>query len=156
MVRQKGHGDNSSSRRTPSFLNERLISLQEKRIRDLDTYTDSLRFYNRELNIRLYSFIAMLDRQAQTAFQYREQKIAEAQRHSFRLIAGLVGAAIVLLIVSHIKIMRDIQCRERDSKQKEELISKLRKINGKNEELIKSRRKIIQTITHELRSPLAP
>ena len=42
-------------------LNERLISLQEKRIRDLDTYTDSLRFYNRELNIRLYSFIAMLD-----------------------------------------------------------------------------------------------
>lgn len=116
-------------------LNERLISLQEKRIRDLDTYTDSLRFYNRELNIRLYSFIAMLDRQAQTAFQYREQKIAEAQRHSFRLIAGLVGAAIVLLIVSHIKIMRDIQCRERDSKQKEELISKLRKINGKNEEL---------------------
>lgn len=136
-------------------LNERLISLQEKRIRDLDTYTDSLRFYNRELNIRLYSFIAMLDRQAQTAFQYREQKIAEAQRHSFRLIAGLVGAAIVLLIVSHIKIMRDIQCRERDSKQKEELISKLRKINGKNEELIKSRRKIIQTITHELRSPLA-
>lgn len=84
-------------------LNERLISLQEKRIRDLDTYTDSLRFYNRELNIRLYSFIAMLDRQAQTAFQYREQKIAEAQRHSFRLIAGLVGAAIVLLIVSHIK-----------------------------------------------------
>lgn len=42
----------------------RLIFLQEKHIRDLDTYTDNLRFYNRELHIRLYSFIAMLDGQA--------------------------------------------------------------------------------------------
>lgn len=33
--------------------------------------------------------------------------------------------------------MWDLQCRERDSKQKEELICKFRKINGKNEELVK-------------------
>lgn len=128
-------------------LNERLISLQEKRIRDLDTYTDSLRFYNRELNIRLYSFIAMLDGQAQTAFQYREQKIAEAQRHSFRLIAGLVGAAIVLLIVSHIKIMRDIQCRERDRKSLEDALSQ-------NRNLSDIRKKIIMTLSHDIRGPL--
>lgn len=128
-------------------LNERLISLQEKRIRDLDTYTDSLRFYNRELNIKLYSFIAMLDGQAQTAFQYREQKIAEAQRHSFRLIAGLVGAAIVLLIVSHIKIMRDIQCRERDRKSLEDALSQ-------NRNLSDIRKKIIMTLSHDIRGPL--
>ena len=89
----------------------------------------------------------MLDGQAQTAFQYREQKIAEAQRHSFRLIAGLVGAAIVLLIVSHIKIMRDIQCRERDRKSLEDALSQ-------NRNLSDIRKKIIMTLSHDIRGPL--
>ena len=128
-------------------LNERLISLQEKRIRDLDTYTDSLRFYNRELNIRLYSFIAMLDGQAQTAFQYREQKIAEAQRHSFRLIAGLVGAAILLLIISHLIIMRDLRRREHDRNSLEDTLAQ-------NRSLSDIRKKIIVTLSHDIRGPL--
>lgn len=86
--------------------------MQEKRIRELNTYTDSLRFYNQELNARLNSFIIQLDGQAQNAFQYREQKIAEAQKHSFRLIAGLVGAAIILLVISHFVIVRDLRRRD--------------------------------------------
>ena len=128
-------------------LNERLISLQEKRIRDLDTYTDSLRFYNRELNARLYSFIAMLDGQAQTAFQYREQKIAEARMRSFRLIAGLIVAAIVLLVVSHLIIIRDLHRRERDRKSLEEALSQ-------NRNLSDMRKKIIVTLSHDIRGPL--
>ena len=128
-------------------LNERLISLQEKRIRDLDTYTDSLRFYNRELNIRLYSFIAILDGQAQTAFQYREQKIAEARMRSFRLIAGLVVAAIALLVASHLIIIRDLHRRERDRKSLEEALSQ-------NRNLSDMRKKIIVTLSHDIRGPL--
>ena len=125
-------------------LNERLISLQEKRIRDLDTYTDSLRFYNRELNARLYSFIAILDGQAQTAFQYREQKIAEARMRSFRLIAGLVVAAIALLVASHLIIIRDLHRRERDRKSLEEALSQ-------NRNLSDMRKKIIVTLSHDIR-----
>lgn len=128
-------------------LNERLISLQEKRIRDLDTYTDSLRFYNRELNARLYSFIAILDGQAQTAFQYREQKIAEARMRSFRLIAGLVVAAIALLVASHLIIIRDLHRRERDRKSLEEALSQ-------NRNLSDMRKKIIVTLSHDIRGPL--
>ena len=128
-------------------LNERLISLQEKRIRDLDTYTDSLRFYNQELNTRLTSFITQLDGQAQTSFQYREQKLAEAQRHSFRLIAGLVGAAILLLIISHLIIMRDLRRREHDRNSLEDTLAQ-------NRSLSDIRKKIIVTLSHDIRGPL--
>ena len=128
-------------------LNERLISLQEKRIRDLDTYTDSLRFYNQELNTRLTSFITQLDGQAQTSFQYREQKLAEAQRHSFHLIAGLVGAAILLLIISHLIIMRDLRRREHDRNSLEDTLAQ-------NRSLSDIRKKIIVTLSHDIRGPL--
>ena len=128
-------------------LNERLISMQEKRISALDTYSDSLRSYNRELNIRLYSFISQLDGQAQSAFQYREHKIAEAQRYSFRLIAGLVIAAILLLVISHLIIMRDLRRRERDKKNLEDALAQ-------NRSLSDVRKKVIMTLSHDIRGPL--
>lgn len=128
-------------------LNERLISMQEKRIRELNTYTDSLRFYNQELNARLNSFIIQLDGQAQNAFQYREQKIAEAQKHSFRLIAGLVGAAIILLVISHFVIVRDLRRRDRDRRRLEEAVTQ-------NRNLSDMRKKVIMTLSHDIRGPL--
>ena len=103
--------------------------------------------YNRELNARLYSFIAILDGQAQTAFQYREQKIAEARMRSFRLIAGLVVAAIALLVASHLIIIRDLHRRERDRKSLEEALSQ-------NRNLSDMRKKIIVTLSHDIRGPL--
>ena len=110
-------------------LNERLISMQEKRIRELNTYTDSLRFYNQELNARLNSFIIQLDGQAQNAFQYREQKIAEA------------------LVISHFVIVRDLRRRDRDRRRLEEAVTQ-------NRNLSDMRKKVIMTLSHDIRGPL--
>ena len=51
-------------------------------------------------------------------------------------------------------VRRDIRRRTRDRKQREELIETLRRSVRENEELIKSRQNIMQTVTHDLRSPL--
>lgn len=128
-------------------LNNRLISMQEERSRELDTYADSLRFYNCELNTQLRSFITQLNIQAKKAFQYRGQKVTKAQRQSFRLIAGLVGVAIILIIISHSVIIRDIRRRERDKKNLEETLEQ-------NLNLSDMRKKIIMTLSHDIRGPL--
>lgn len=128
-------------------LNKRLQEMQERRIRELDIYTDSLRIHNRQLNARLNSFITQLDVQAQNAILHREQKMEEAQRHSFSLIAGLVIAAIVLLVISHLIIIRDLRRREQDRRLLEEALER-------NRDLSDMRKKIILTLSHDIRGPL--
>ena len=74
--------------------------------------------------------------------------------YSFRMLSGVLGVALLLLVVSHTIIVRDIQRRECGRKKREELVVKLQETIGRNEELITARRNIIQTVTHELRTPL--
>ena len=66
---------------------------------------------------------------------------------SFRLIAGLVVAAIALLVASHLIIIRDLHRRERDRKSLEEALSQ-------NRNLSDMRKKIIVTLSHDIRGPL--
>ena len=128
-------------------LNRQLIALRESRDRDLEAYTDSLRLYNRELNGKLHTFITYLDGQAQEAFRYKEEKISEAEARSFRLIAGVVCTAILLLVISHFVIIRDLRCRERDRKAIEDALDQNRALSA-------IRKKIIMTLSHDIRGPL--
>ena len=128
-------------------LNERLITMQEERIRNIDVYTDSLRFYNKELNSKLHSLINILDTHTQTAFQCREKQIEMSYKHSTRIITGLIIVAFVLLIVSYWIIQQDLK---RDSR----LRSKMEKIINKNHELLETRKRIILAISHDIRAPL--
>lgn len=128
-------------------LNDRLISMQEERIRNLDAYADSLRLYNRELNRKLYSLIAQLDTQAQEALVSKKDRIQESELLSFRLIAGVVGVAILLLIISHFVIVHDLRRRERDRTSLEDALKQ-------NRALSDIRKKIIVTLSHDIRGPL--
>lgn len=128
-------------------FSDSLIILQQRQTAEIEAYTDSLRIRNRTLNIQLNRLIGNLDTQAQTAFGHRERKIAEAQVLSFRLMVGVVSVAIVLLIISHIRIMRDIRRREHDRCRLEDAL-------GQNRTLSDIRKKIILTLSHDIRGPL--
>lgn len=129
-------------------LNEQLITMHEERIRNIATYTDSLRVSNKELNGKLHILITYLNEQMQTAFQLREQNIEKSHKRSTRIITELILAAIVLLFISYLIIQRELK---REATQK----LKMKSVIDKNTELLDTRRHIILTISHDIRAPLS-
>lgn len=128
-------------------LNERLISMEEERQQTIDAYTDSLRIQNRELNRKLYVLIQDMDEQTQATFQGKELYLQQSYERSTLIITGLILSAIVLLVVSYLIIQRDI--REKASTQRQ-----LKDTIEQNTALLEMRKKIILTITHDIRGPL--
>lgn len=128
-------------------LNRQLMTMQEEHDRHIGLYVDSLRLQNLKLNKRLNSFVTALDEQVQAAFQNRETRIAEAKALSFKLFAATIIVAIVLLIISHLVIQRDIRRKEHDRSR---LVDALKQ----NRELSEMRKRIIVTLSHDIRGPL--
>lgn len=131
-------------------LNRQLISRQQQ----ISENTDSLRVQNKELNSKLSALLQVLDEQSQTAFQNKEQHIKESYERSAVIVTILIISAIVLLLVSYWIIQRDIRAKERAKRKQEKLINKLHRSLNENDELLVARRQTLQTIIHELRSPL--
>ena len=128
-------------------FSDSLIAMQQAQSAEMEVYTDSLRTRNRTLNRELSQLINNLDEQAQTAFSQRELKMAEAEKMSFFLMTGVIGMAIILLIISHLIIMRDLNRRERDKAELEDTATQ-------NRTLSDMRKKIIITLSHDIRGPL--
>lgn len=80
-------------------------------------------------------------------------RMEELRETAFALICGILAAG-VLCAVLYVVVRRDIHRCISDRKQRGELIETLRRLVRENEELIKSRQNIMQTVTHDLRSPL--
>ena len=131
-------------------LNRQLISRQQQ----ISDNTDSLRVQNKELNSKLSALLQVLDEQSQVAFQNKEQHIKESYERSAVIVTILIISAIVLLMVSYWIIQRDIRAKERAKREQEELINKLHRSLNENDALLDARRQTLQTIIHELRSPL--
>ena len=121
-------------------FSDSLIALQQRQTAEMDAYADSLR---NELN----RLVSDLDTQAQTAFGHRERKISEAQELSVRLFTITISAAIVLLFLSYLIIIRDLRRRDRDHRGMEEALAQ-------NRSLSDMRKKIIVTLSHDIRGPL--
>lgn len=67
---------------------------------------------------------------------------------SFRILSCVLGVAILLLALSYIIIQRDLRRREAGER-------KLKEIIGQNRDLLDMRKKIILTISHDIRAPLS-
>ena len=135
-------------------LSDSLTAMQRKQEKEMNAYTDSLRTRNRTLNMQLNRLIIDLDGQAQTTFAARERKMVEAQDNSIRLFTAAISLSIILLFLSYLAIHRELRRSAREKRKREETIIKLEASNARNEELIRFRRNLIQSVTHDLRSPL--
>ena len=146
-------GKKDTIRVYPPSRNLRTLNSQINTLRDTPTFdfndpVDSLRQQNRQLNRKLSALITFLDEQAQKSFDVQERQIADMRLSSFRLLAYVLGVAILLLILSYIIIQRDIRRREAGE-------CKLKEIIGQNCDLLDMRKKIILTISHDIRAPLS-
>lgn len=115
---------------------------------DFNNPVDSLRRQNRQLNRELSALISLLDGQVQKSFDFREKRIADMRQTSFRILSCVLGVAILLLALSYIIIQRDLRRREAGER-------KLKEIIGQNRDLLDMRKKIILTISHDIRAPLS-
>lgn len=115
---------------------------------DFNDSVDSLRQQNKQLNRKLSALISLLDGQAQQSFDFREKRLADMRQSSYRMLAYVLGVAILLLVLSYIIIQRDIQQQETGRRKLEEII-------GQNRDLLDMRKKIILTISHDIRAPLS-
>lgn len=129
-------------------LNSQITTLKDTPEFNFDAPVDSLRRQNRQLNRELSALISLLDGQAQMAFDFREERISDMRQSSFRILSCVLGVAILLLALSYIIIQRDIRRREAGER-------KLKEIIGQNRDLLDMRKKIILTISHDIRAPLS-
>lgn len=136
-------------------FSDSLINMQRKQSEELNAYVDILRIRNRTLNIQLNRLITDLDGQAQIAFAARERKMAEAQDNSIRLFTAAISLSIILLFLSYLTIHRELRRNASEKRRNDNLIDELQTNIKLNEELTREKQNIIQTITHELRSPLS-
>lgn len=129
---------------TPS---KELISLKNVHQKEIETYTDSLRLHNKELNRKLRMLITSLDEQTWAVFQSKEERLKASYEHSSFVITGLIAFSIILLFVLYLIIQRDIKVKAKNRKRLEETIEQ-------NNALLEMRKNIILTISHDIRAPL--
>lgn len=128
-------------------LDQKLISQINRQQRDIDTYTDSLRLCNKELNRKLRMLITSLDEQTWIAFRNKEARLKASYERSTVIITGLIIFSIILLVILYLVIQRDIKVKAKNRKHLEETIEQ-------NIALLEMRKNIILTISHDIRAPL--
>lgn len=128
-------------------LDKNLISQINRQQREIETYTDSLRLCNKELNRKLRMLITSLDEQTWIAFRNKEARLKASYERSTVIITGLIIFSIILLVILYLVIQRDIKVKAKNRKHLEETIEQ-------NIALLEMRKNIILTISHDIRAPL--
>lgn len=128
-------------------FNKRLTSARDLRNNQMEIYVDSLRLQNRLLNHKLYDFVSSLDNQIQQSFTEQYQEITETRWKSFRLFAIVISIVVVLFIISFFIILSDLR-------KEEKIKLKLQQTVLENEDLLEMRKRIILTVSHDIRGPL--
>lgn len=128
-------------------FNERLTSARDWRNNQMEAYADSLRLQNRLLNHKLYDFVSSLDNQIQQSFTEQYKEITETRWKSFRLFAIVISIVVVLFVISFFIILSDLR-------KEEKIKVKLQQSVQENEDLLEMRKRIILTVSHDIRGPL--
>lgn len=128
-------------------FNERLTSARDWRNNQMEAYADSLRLQNRLLNHKLYDFVSSLDNQIQQSFTEQYKEITETRWKSFRLFAIVISIVVILFVISFFIILSDLR-------KEEKIKVKLQQSVQENEDLLEMRKRIILTVSHDIRGPL--
>lgn len=129
-----------------NIFSDSLVTMQIKQLQATNTYADSLRMRNRRINKTFERLVDYLEND----LREKEQKITNVYDCSFRLYS-IIFLAIILILFIFFFIERNVMLK----RKREELLMRLQEIISQNEELTKEKQNIMQTITHELRSPLS-
>lgn len=128
-------------------FNKKLSSVRNVKTYLMETSLDSLRLQNRLLNQKLYDFVYYLDNQIQQIFIASNLEIRESQQETFKLFSIMICFTVFLIIISFLIIRSDLY-------KEEKIKLKLKQSILENEDLLEMRKKIILTISHDIRGPI--
>lgn len=128
-------------------FNKKITSVREWRNNQMEIYVDSLRLQNNLLKRNLSDFVYYIDRQTENMLIEYNQEIMRTRQDSFRLFTSVMIVTVSLIIISFFIV--------RSHLRKEEKIKfQLRQAIQENEDLLEMRKKIILTVSHDIRGPL--
>ena len=128
-------------------FNKKITSVREWRNNQMEIYVDSLRLQNNLLKRNLSDFVYYIDRQTENMLIEYNQEIMRTRQDSFRLFTSVMIVTVSLIIISFF-IVRSHLCKE------EKIKFQLRQAIQENEDLLEMRKKIILTVSHDIRGPL--
>lgn len=139
--------DNSTMRMLHS-LNKEVMEYQENEREKL--YQQMLDLYrnNKALNSRLKNFVKELETNMDDQYETRYRQLMMERDHSFYRLSCLSVFISLLMILLYAIIHRDVR---RNHKYQREIESS----NLRNKELLQSRKNMMLSIAHDLRSPLS-
>ena len=121
---------------------------QAERLVQIQAQMDSLYVGSMELNERMNSMVSEFERENNERFAARYRTFVLERNNSYYVIAGLALSVSLLAIVLYILIHRDLNRRLRYERE-------LEQSDNRNRELLRSRKELMASVTHDLRAPLA-
>lgn len=129
-----------------SLANE-MKQAREKKSERLLAHMDSLNRQNTYLDNEISRLITEFSHTVRVHAKEKTDIYLLGQEKSLRLISGLGIGAALLAIVFYFILHRDLKSRHRNRMQ-------LEKLNHSNEELLRARKNMMLTVSHDLRAPL--
>nr|WP_289698698.1 histidine kinase dimerization/phospho-acceptor domain-containing protein [Bacteroides acidifaciens] len=129
-------------------LNRELTGRQETERERLLVQMERLFNNNMALNCRLYGIIRDFEFETDRRLEERYMQFLKARERSFYTVSTFAVFISLLTILLYIIIHRELNRRNRYRRQ-------LEASNLENTELLQSRKRMMLTIAHDLRSPLA-
>ncbi len=128
-------------------LNREVIATQQMQQNQLAEYADSLAHRNTKLNIQLQELIDRIDTKVRIDLQRRDLELHTIQKRSYHFIGSLSLVMAILLIGLYLIIHRNLKLRDNVQRQLEKSIERYNRV-------LELRKKIILTISHDIRGPL--
>jgi signal transduction histidine kinase/DNA-binding response OmpR family regulator len=120
----------------------------KERSAQLYSRVDSLTRQNTYLNNEISRLITEFNLDEQNQRRQKAQTYLLGQERSLQIVSGLGLCAMLLAIVFYMILHRDLKNRYRYRQQLEEL-------NLRNEDLLRSRKNMMLSVSHDLRAPLS-
>lgn len=129
-------------------LNREITEQQKMQQERLLQQMDSLCLNNQTLNRKLNTLIEDFEKQASLHLSSGYEALMSNREKSFYIASGLVATVFLVAIILYITVHRDVNKRYHYEKA-------LELSDKKNKDLLQSKKKMMMTIAHDLRAPLA-
>ena len=109
--------------------------------------SDSLERRNRLLNRHINRLVNDFERDAMLRTEERLQRVSALREQAFALICAISSAGLLCALLLYVFIYRDIRRKYRDRRELEDS-------HRKGHEMLEIRKRIIVTLSHDIRGPL--
>ena len=126
---------------------DEMYEVLERQNRLFESLADSLDQKNRALNRNISRLVNELEKEAMERTAERHRRVSELREEAFSTICIISSAALMCALLLSIFITRDIHRKYRNRKELEDS-------HRHNRKMLEIRKKIIITLSHDIRGPL--